>query len=186
MIRRPPRSTLFPYTTLFRSLLIVAFEGGDARGEAASLAAGPEPEVHRERDAGGRDVTERAGQAFDGEAVEPRGVDRIATVRPSLVPRRHEEIEVRARAELAAAELAEPHDDHRDEPPLRVARDAVARDERLQRQEPTRRQHGLGKCRHLARVALDRRHPEEVAPHDRELLRLLEPAQPVPPLAGSE
>src|SRR5438034_5677913 len=24
MIRRPPRSTLFPYTTLFRSLLIVA------------------------------------------------------------------------------------------------------------------------------------------------------------------
>src|SRR3989441_12901909 len=26
MIRRPPRSTLFPYTTLFRSLGIVAFE----------------------------------------------------------------------------------------------------------------------------------------------------------------
>src|SRR2546428_9319936 len=25
MIRRPPRSTLFPYTTLFRSLLIVGF-----------------------------------------------------------------------------------------------------------------------------------------------------------------
>src|SRR5258708_18691172 len=25
MIRRPPRSTLFPYTTLFRSLLLVAF-----------------------------------------------------------------------------------------------------------------------------------------------------------------
>src|SRR2546427_108036 len=27
MIRRPPRSTLFPYTTLFRSIVIVA--GGD-------------------------------------------------------------------------------------------------------------------------------------------------------------
>src|SRR3712207_8281736 len=26
MIRRPPRSTLFPYTTLFRSLLLVALE----------------------------------------------------------------------------------------------------------------------------------------------------------------
>src|SRR3989454_11158482 len=141
MIRRPPRSTLFPYTTLFRSLLIVAFEGGDARGEAASLAAGPEPEVHRERDAGGRDVTERAGQALDGEAVEPRGIDRIATVRSSLVPRRHEEIEVRARAELAAAELAEPHDDRGDEPPVRVARDTVARDERLERQEPNRPPH---------------------------------------------
>src|SRR2546426_5042851 len=27
MIRRPPRSTLFPYTTLFRSLLIVLLAG---------------------------------------------------------------------------------------------------------------------------------------------------------------
>src|SRR5438874_7309063 len=27
MIRRPPRSTLFPYTTLFRSLLIELIEG---------------------------------------------------------------------------------------------------------------------------------------------------------------
>src|ERR1035437_11005021 len=30
MIRRPPRSTLFPYTTLFRSLLVVL---GDPRNE---------------------------------------------------------------------------------------------------------------------------------------------------------
>src|SRR2546422_8508352 len=29
MIRRPPRSTLFPYTTLFRSLPGDAFGGGD-------------------------------------------------------------------------------------------------------------------------------------------------------------
>src|SRR3712207_7059627 len=28
MIRRPPRSTLFPYTTLFRSLSAAAFSGG--------------------------------------------------------------------------------------------------------------------------------------------------------------
>src|SRR3712207_9492043 len=28
MIRRPPRSTLFPYTTLFRSLLHLGLEGG--------------------------------------------------------------------------------------------------------------------------------------------------------------
>src|SRR3712207_7294082 len=33
MIRRPPRSTLFPYTTLFRSLLpaVDAHDGGDSR-----------------------------------------------------------------------------------------------------------------------------------------------------------
>src|SRR5256885_3920131 len=40
MIRRPPRSTLFPYTTLFRSLLasplvIVAVEIRGSEGEAA-------------------------------------------------------------------------------------------------------------------------------------------------------
>src|SRR5688572_32322402 len=29
MIRRPPRSTLFPYTTLFRSSLIPEFDPGD-------------------------------------------------------------------------------------------------------------------------------------------------------------
>src|SRR3712207_9226686 len=27
MIRRPPRSTLFPYTTLFRSILLVVYAG---------------------------------------------------------------------------------------------------------------------------------------------------------------
>src|SRR5256885_7131945 len=35
MIRRPPRSTLFPYTTLFRS------PGFDARGECRSHLAAP-------------------------------------------------------------------------------------------------------------------------------------------------
>src|SRR5260221_3755761 len=36
MIRRPPRSTLFPYTTLFRSL----GEGGDVFGDEAELDVG--------------------------------------------------------------------------------------------------------------------------------------------------
>src|SRR5687768_17828644 len=31
MIRRPPRSTLFPYTTLFRSSAFVSFIGGDGK-----------------------------------------------------------------------------------------------------------------------------------------------------------
>src|SRR2546428_3759567 len=34
MIRRPPRSTLFPYTTLFRSRVCAAADG-DARGAVA-------------------------------------------------------------------------------------------------------------------------------------------------------
>src|SRR2546430_9383487 len=42
MIRRPPRSTLFPYTTLFRSL---------ARGGAPVLLDEVEPEVERRRHA---------------------------------------------------------------------------------------------------------------------------------------
>src|SRR2546425_6825047 len=33
MIRRPPRSTLFPYTTLFRSALVLARERDDAAEE---------------------------------------------------------------------------------------------------------------------------------------------------------
>src|SRR2546425_2593703 len=37
MIRRPPRSTLFPYTTLFRSLRIV---GGEGLRDDATPAAG--------------------------------------------------------------------------------------------------------------------------------------------------
>src|SRR5258708_10885896 len=37
MIRRPPRSTLFPYTTLFRSLAIVSADGFD--GKATEYAA---------------------------------------------------------------------------------------------------------------------------------------------------
>src|SRR5687768_17998249 len=38
MIRRPPRSTLFPYTTLFRSVSLV---GAFAITELASLTPGP-------------------------------------------------------------------------------------------------------------------------------------------------
>src|SRR5260221_10524322 len=42
MIRRPPRSTLFPYTTLFRSLAALTFAGAHAHrapGDPAALSA---------------------------------------------------------------------------------------------------------------------------------------------------
>src|SRR3712207_8993127 len=43
MRRRPPRSTLFPYTTLFRSLLVVLHDDLRARGER-----GLDPRLARE------------------------------------------------------------------------------------------------------------------------------------------
>src|SRR5256885_13089761 len=48
MIRRPPRSTLFPYTTLFRSRL------PRAGGEPAEIAALPRGHLHTQR--GGRNL----------------------------------------------------------------------------------------------------------------------------------
>src|SRR2546430_4407556 len=48
MIRRPPRSTLFPYTTLFRSLLGSrrAASGGGASGPGAGTGAATRSEEH--------------------------------------------------------------------------------------------------------------------------------------------
>src|SRR3989441_8118087 len=39
MIRRPPRSTLFPYTTLFRSVGIAALAGEEERPEPSEIVA---------------------------------------------------------------------------------------------------------------------------------------------------
>src|SRR5258705_7983395 len=39
MIRRPPRSTLFPYTTLFRSLFITAVSASSSQGGTPVLSA---------------------------------------------------------------------------------------------------------------------------------------------------
>src|SRR3712207_7686140 len=50
MIRRPPRSTLFPYTTLFRSFRGPVFIQGDHfQINAKKYAADPEPEVEAVR-----------------------------------------------------------------------------------------------------------------------------------------
>src|SRR2546427_2965590 len=42
MIRRPPRSTLFPYTTLFRSLLAAGKKQWDERFASIYKMSGPE------------------------------------------------------------------------------------------------------------------------------------------------
>src|SRR3712207_7145535 len=61
MIRRPPRSTLFPYTTLFRS----AREGAGADPRRARL--GPEDDRDRARGGGGAPPHPRP-EAGEGEA----------------------------------------------------------------------------------------------------------------------
>src|SRR3712207_8036965 len=56
MIRRPPRSTLFPYTTLFRSVLVGARRLADEHQSARAVALGVD-------DVGAPGV-ERAAQAL--------------------------------------------------------------------------------------------------------------------------
>src|SRR2546427_2915768 len=65
MIRRPPRSTLFPYTTLFRSRS--AIPGSGVRGDPSSAGGdGRSPEAGRrtrERTARGRRLHARRARA---------------------------------------------------------------------------------------------------------------------------
>src|SRR3989440_8845726 len=59
MIRRPPRSTLFPYTTLFRS-------------HAARLAAPPRPRLRAPGRCGRPADPSRAARAPDSRGAPPR------------------------------------------------------------------------------------------------------------------
>src|SRR2546429_7191479 len=56
MIRRPPRSTLFPYTTLFRSRDFGTGRGGSHPGDLARIV-GHEAEVLAEAEGGDRKST---------------------------------------------------------------------------------------------------------------------------------
>src|SRR3712207_7020801 len=68
MIRRPPRSTLFPYTTLFRSRGEADVQPAGRRAVAPGLG---EREVVplREVGTGGRRLDAQRGQDGDGEAL---------------------------------------------------------------------------------------------------------------------
>src|SRR3712207_8781353 len=55
MIRRPPRSTLFPYTTLFRSVRMLSRVGSSGKGAfsgpASALTSLPSPRAYRSSEA---------------------------------------------------------------------------------------------------------------------------------------
>src|SRR5258706_15774216 len=90
MIRRPPRSTLFPYTTLFRSARQAgtgprADGEGDSRRKSLQTAGtreaaagvrppsrGPEPEGDPDLEDGARNGRRRSARPLVGGAFEPR------------------------------------------------------------------------------------------------------------------
>src|SRR6478736_10440381 len=90
MIRRPPRSTLFPYTTLFRS---VGPRGGAAVHDA-QLGHGLE---HRDRDLGGVSTIGAGKNGDDLLAAVARhhvkraalgaGADRVGDLLQAAIPR---------------------------------------------------------------------------------------------------
>src|SRR3712207_8583774 len=78
MIRRPPRSTLFPYTTLFRSLMEGSVPRGQLQGGEHAARLPEDGGELRGRDAGGPEllVQRREGRA----PVKPRRqLDRKST-----------------------------------------------------------------------------------------------------------
>src|SRR2546425_13321562 len=78
MIRRPPRSTLFPYTTLFRSLL----PQGRPRGRLRLRRADPGSRAHRLAAADGQGPPRRRACPRRG-----RGTACRAPTRPGADPR---------------------------------------------------------------------------------------------------
>src|SRR3712207_7090815 len=65
MIRRPPRSTLFPYTTLFRSALRAGRRRGEGRLRPGLLVG--------RRPAGGLDARAGLDAEAPGRLLRPRG-----------------------------------------------------------------------------------------------------------------
>src|SRR2546429_6353610 len=102
MIRRPPRSTLFPYTTLFRSLLhelripqaIARFRSNKQEHEPTKSAAGSRAEKAddgQHRDAAGKRHEQPDPQALGvpGNDTDKRGHERSEEHTSELQSRLH-------------------------------------------------------------------------------------------------
>src|SRR2546427_12206313 len=89
MIRRPPRSTLFPYTTLFRSRTLIELDSGGARDvllrfihgglEHLPLRRVPVPVVHHLRIAGNQSIPQVQHLAIERERLDGAMRDRKST-----------------------------------------------------------------------------------------------------------
>src|SRR3989442_4826801 len=90
MIRRPPRSTLFPYTTLFRSLVELAADQG-GREVLGDLRERAQPVREGAFEDHGAETVEPAGRAPErlGRARDPRSEEHTSELqsRPHLVCR---------------------------------------------------------------------------------------------------
>src|SRR5258708_19540886 len=117
MIRRPPRSTLFPYTTLFRSRLDAVAELKDERSPREELRAGL---------ADAFDLQRLTARVSTGRA-SPRdlaAVDRTLRLLPRIkakvtAPRSALLGDLESRLELCPAFPELPHPPLVDHPPLR-------------------------------------------------------------------
>src|SRR5256885_11088211 len=78
MIRRPPRSTLFPYTTLFRSLEADVGERREARGHLGGVGEERARLGHREIEHV-RDAAAAAVGAFAADVEDFIAIDRKST-----------------------------------------------------------------------------------------------------------
>src|SRR5258708_40130865 len=110
MIRRPPRSTLFPYTTLFRSLQLSPRAGADRGVRLAVLR-------RLSRAGEGPGLRGRPARAVGSGGAVARAVDAAAAVR-AVPPVRH-----RGGLVLVAAGIGAPG-------PLAAGRRAAGRRER--------------------------------------------------------
>src|SRR2546430_4730454 len=90
MIRRPPRSTLFPYTTLFRSVdsLGMAFGGGQ---RAVHLIVHPVLRARRDRRGHLIDIGANGAQAAHPESWQLYEIDRISD--PAQIERLQRDLE---------------------------------------------------------------------------------------------
>src|SRR2546430_10244345 len=109
MIRRPPRSTLFPYTTLFRS----RSEALEVRDRALDAALGPEghPAIQREQPRPGQLATEVGNVVADHRTR--RGDQDESSQLPGIGESRRREDQDDAARERHAGALDQEGDEHR-------------------------------------------------------------------------
>src|SRR3712207_1095718 len=94
MIRRPPRSTLFPYTTLFRSKRLRPVRRELLTGSATAIGPGfhilrADPDYVADAHAAGKEIhVWTVNRSHDMDFVAELGVDAIITDHPRRLMRR--------------------------------------------------------------------------------------------------